>query len=109
MLAFGVAATTMPAGRLSVTSRLVAGTKAVVLLMVNVMPTDPFKVTLGDAKALVKVGTGAADRVKVADDVPLSPIEDVDVDEVLVWLVADVDWTVTETVQLAPAATVPPE
>lgn len=52
--------------------------------MVNVIAIELFRARLGDAKDLANVGTGAAAIANAAEDVPLSPKEDVRAEEVFV-------------------------
>ena len=72
--AFGGAATTTPAGKLSVKSRLLAATAlAVLLLMVNVrVLTWPTTLESG-AKTLANVGAGSMVRLAVAGPLTLMP------------------------------------
>src|SRR5690606_26665407 len=103
---FAGVATTIPAGSVSVTANPVAAMVLAVLSMVKVIVlTPPVPTTIG-AKALVKVG--GPSTVSVADAVPLLPLEEVRSPLVLRKAPTAVAAMSTDTVQAAPAPTLPP-
>jgi hypothetical protein len=81
---FGVAATTIPAGNVSVTPPADAATNAVALLIVRVNVDTPPCTTLTGAKALENAGTSAAVMLIDATAAALSRRDDVKAPDVLV-------------------------
>ena len=107
--AFGVPATVIPLGKVSLNPRLLAAKTALVFAMVKVsVDVAPCSIDVGE-NAFENVGAGAAVTVKVAAAVPLLPRDEVRAPLVFAAAPTVVDVTLTCTVQVAPAATVPPE
>ena len=106
--AFAGVATSVPAGRLSVKSRRVAGAPLALLSMVNVRVLTPPTAMEAGAKFLLNPG-GVAVTVRVSDADPLLPNVDVRSPDVFAYIPGRSATVSTETVQLAAAATVPPE
>ena len=72
--ALGVAATTIPAGRLSVTSRELAPMIAALLSTVRVIVVAKPAAIVGSAKSLEKVGAGTTTSVSDAADAVGTPL-----------------------------------
>ena len=103
VLAFAGVATTTPAGKLSVKSRLVAASALPVLSMVKVK----VETIVSDAKTLLKVGIGSTFRKAFA--VPELPKLEVKLPVRFICVPVVEAVTVTVMVQVLLAATLPPE
>ena len=106
--AFGVPATVIPEGKVSLNPRLLAAIAAVLAMVKVSVDVPPCAMDVG-ANALENPGTGAGVTVKVAAAVLLVPSDEVRVPLVLAAAPTVADVTLTCTVQLAPAPTLPPE
>ena len=104
--ALGVEATTTPDGRLSVKSSPVADAVLPALSMVNSSVLIP-SMTMGFAEKLLLNG-GIGSTVNVSFAVPLLPRDDVKSPVVFAYVPSALLVMSTETVQPAPADTVPP-
>lgn len=104
--AFAGVATLSSAGIVSVKAKDVAGTVLLPLSIVNVSLEMPFTGIGFAPKSLVNAGGGFT--VSVSLGAALVPSDEVRAPELLRWLPASLLVTSTLTVQLAPAATLPP-
>ncbi|CUH65089.1 hypothetical protein TG4357_01681 [Thalassovita gelatinovora] len=107
LVAFGVDATVIPAGKLSLNSSAVAETNAALLSMVKVSVVTLPCTMLSGANALAKPGAPGVTTFSVADAVPLLPSDDVRSSDTFSADPAVIATTSTCTLQLLSAATVP--
>src|SRR5712692_9527933 len=105
----GVAATTTPAGRLSVKATPLSALAVFGLTMVKLSVLLAFSATLVGLKALLMVGGATTVNTAVLLVVPVPPSVEVTAPVVLFFTPAVVPVTFTENVQVDPAASVAPD